>query len=122
MRDVFVLGGTSPRGELDLRRASVAVVLERLDHSLIRRLTEIGNKIPVLSLVVPTLENPGRTRTQNQVEVDIFEKLALIPDIRTAKLNDRGDRDISYSVLASNDADLNTAVQALHDAFELEKA
>ncbi|WP_430464318.1 efflux RND transporter permease subunit [Tabrizicola sp.] len=117
VRDVFVLGGTSPRGELDLRRASVAVVLDRLDHSLLRRLTEIGNQIPVLSLVVPTLENPGRTRSQNEIEVEIFEKLATIPDIRTSKLNDRGDRDISYSVLASNDADLNTAVQTLLDAL-----
>ncbi len=117
VRDVFVLGGTSPRGELDVRRASVAVILDRLDHSLLRRLTEIGNRIPVLSLVVPTMENHGRVRAQKEIEIEVFDRLAQIPDIRALKLNDRGDRDISYSVLASNDADLTAAVTALETAL-----
>ena len=120
VRDVFVLGGSSPRGELDIRRASVAVVLDRLDHSLLRRLSEIGNRIPVVSWLVPTLENHGRVRTQKEIEVDIFERLATIPDIRALKLNDRGERDISYSVLAANDADLTTAVIALETALRSE--
>jgi multidrug efflux pump subunit AcrB len=117
VRAVFVLGGTSPRGELDVRRASVAVVLDRLDHSLLRRLADLANKVPGLGLIVPDLENPGRTRSQNQIETDVFAALATIPDIRAAKLNDRGDRDISYSVLADNDADLTLAVNALQDAL-----
>ena len=117
VRDVFVLGGSSPRGDLDIRRASIAVVLDRLDHSLLRRVTEIGNRIPVLSLLVPTVENHGRVRTQKEIEVDVFDRLATIPDIRALKLNDRGDRDISYSVLAANDEDLNTAVTALETAL-----
>ena len=117
VRDVFVLGGSSPRGELDIRRASVAVVLDRLDHSLLRRLSEIGNRIPVVSLLVPTMENHGRMRTQKEIEVDVFDRLAAIPDIRALKLNDRGERDISYSVLAANDADLTTAVTALETAL-----
>ena len=117
VRDVFVLGGSSPRGDMDVRRASVAVILDRLDHSLLRRVAEIGNRIPVLSLVIPTVENPGRTRSQNDIEADVFAAMATIPDIRAIKLNDRGDRDISYSVLASNDADLNTAVTALQNAL-----
>lgn len=117
VRDVFVLGGSSPRGELDIRRASVAVVLDRLDHSLLRKVSEIGNRIPVLSLLVPTVENHGRVRTQKEIEIDIFDRLATIPDIRALKLNDRGERDISYSVLAANDADLTTAVTALETAL-----
>ncbi len=117
VRDVFVLGGTSPRGELDIRRASVAVILDRLDHSLLRRVSEIGNKIPGLSLLVPTVENHGRTRSQNQIEMDVFAALATIPDIRATKLNDRGERDISYSVLATSDADLNATVQILLNAL-----
>ncbi|NEY89309.1 efflux RND transporter permease subunit [Tabrizicola oligotrophica] len=117
VRDVFVLGGSSPRGELDIRRASVAVVLDRLDHSLLRRVSEIGNRIPVLSLLVPTVENHGRIRSQKEIEVEIFDRLATIPDIRALKLNDRGERDISYSVLAANDADLTAAVTALETAL-----
>jgi len=117
VRDVFVLGGSSPKGDLDIRRASVAVVLDRLDHSLLRRLSEIGNRIPVLSLLVPTMENHGRVRSQKEIEIDVFDRIATIPDIRALKLNDRGDRDISYSVLAANDADLNAAVVALETAL-----
>ncbi len=122
VRDVFVLGGSSPRGELDIRRASVAVVLDRLDHSLLRRMSEIGNRIPVVSWLVPTMENHGRVRTQKEIEVDIFDRLATIPDIRALKLNDRGERDISYSVLAANDADLTTAVTTLETALRDEPA
>ena len=59
----------------------------------------------------------GRTVPQYVIEAQIFEKLALIPDIRAFKLNDRGERDISYSILAANEADLNQAVAALEEAL-----
>lgn len=117
VRDVFILGGASPRGDLDIRRASVAVVLERLDHNLLLKLSQLGNRIPLVSLLVPEVENHGRTKTQKEIEIEIFDRIATIPDIRALKLNDRGDRDISYSVLASNDADLNAAVITLETAL-----
>lgn len=117
IRDVFVLGGSSPRGDLDVRRASIAVVLDRLDHSLLLKLSQLGNRIPLVNLLVPEVENQGRTIPQNEVESLIFHRLAGIADIRAFKMNDRGDRDISYSVLAQSEADLDTAVAALESAL-----
>ncbi len=43
----------------------------------------------------------------------MFAAVQKIPDVRAYKLNDRGDRDISYSILSDNDADLQGAVAAL---------
>jgi multidrug efflux pump subunit AcrB len=117
VRDVFVLGGTSPRGDLDVRRASIAVILDRLDHSILLKLSQLGNRIPLVSLLVPTVKNTGRIAPQNEIEIEIFKRLASVPDIRAFKLNDRGDRDISYTILAANEADLETAVVALETAL-----
>jgi len=117
VRDVFVLGGSSPTGEMDIRRAAVSVLLDRLDHSLLNRLAEIGNDIPGLGRMIPPVQSDGRTRTQSEIETEIFAKLAALPDLRTYKLNDRGERDLTFSVLASNEADLNTAVARLETAL-----
>jgi len=117
IENIFVLGGTSPTGDLDTRRAAITVSLVKLDHSLLRRLSEIGQRIPGLGALVPDVENHGRTRPQNEIEAEIFDRLAPIPDIRAFKLNDRGERDISYSILAANEEDLNTAVARLEEAL-----
>ena len=114
---ILIVGGTSPTGDLDLRRASIAVVLEKLDHSLLHKLGKIGNSIPVVSLLVPDVASEGRQRPQNVIEAEIFERLAAVPDARFVKLNDRGERDLSYSVLSSNEADLNAAVARLEGAL-----
>ena len=117
VRDVFVLGGSSPTGEMDIRRAAVSVLLDRLDHSLLHRLAEIGHDIPGLGRMIPPMQSDGRTRTQSEIETEIFARLATIPDLRTYKLNDRGERDLTFSVLAGNEADLNTAVARLETAL-----
>ncbi|MEY4696795.1 MAG: hypothetical protein RIT14_1223 [Pseudomonadota bacterium] len=117
VENVFVLGGSSPTGDRDIRRASVTVLLTRLDHSLLLKLSQIANRIPVLGFLVPDVENTGRTVPQNVIEAQIFEKLASIPDVRAFKLNDRGERDISFSILSDNEADLNLAVARLEAAL-----
>ncbi len=114
---VFVLGGSSPTGDRDIRRASVTVVLGRLDHSLLRRLSEISQRLPLVGLMVPDVPSTGRMRPQNEIEAEMFERLADIPDVRAYKLNDRGERDISFSILSADEADLNTAVAALEQAL-----
>jgi len=115
--NIFVLGGSSPSGSLDIRRASVTVLLDKLDHRLLLKLSETGRKIPLLGGLVPVVENKGRTVPQDQIEAEIFRRLESIPDIRAFKLNDRGERDLSFSVLAENEADLNGAVAALEEAL-----
>jgi hydrophobe/amphiphile efflux-1 (HAE1) family protein len=114
---VFVLGGSSPTGDRDIRRASVTVLLTRLDHSLLLKLSQLGRQLPLIGALVPEVENTGRTVPQNVIEAQIFAKLDKIPDIRAFKLNDRGERDISFSILSSNEADLNLAVAKLETAL-----
>ncbi len=114
---IMVVGGTSPTGDLDIRRASVVVVLDRLDQSLLLKLSQIVNKVPVLGALIPDVENTGRTVPQNIIEAQIFDRLHKLPDMRAFKLNDRGERDLSYSILADNEADLNGAVALLEAAL-----
>ncbi len=115
--NVFVLGGSSPTGDRDIRRASVTVLLDKLDHSLVHRLTEIARTFPVVGPMLPETRSTGRQRPQNVIEADVFQKLKAIPDIRAFKLNDRGERDISFSILSKNEADLNQAVADLESAL-----
>ncbi len=112
VRDVFVLGGASPTGERDVRRASFTVLLDRLDHSLVRRLSDLGRGLPVIGPLVPAVENRGRARPQWDIEAEIFDRLAAIPDVRAFKLNDRGARDIAYSILSQ---DAEALMQAAGD-------
>jgi multidrug efflux pump subunit AcrB len=115
--NVFVLGGSSPTGDRDIRRASVTVLLARLDHSLLLKLSQIAGRTPLIGPYIPTVKNTGRTVPQNQIEAEIFKRLAVIPDVRAFKLNDRGERDLSFSILSTNDADLNEAVARLEKAL-----
>ena len=117
VRDIFVLGGSSPTGDLDVRRASVTVLLDRLDHGLLLKLSQTGAKLPLIGGLVPEVKNNGRTITQNEVEAEIFRRLASVPDIRAFKLNDRGERDISFSILSDDEASLNLAVGMLEEAL-----
>ena len=117
VRDIFVLGGSSPTGDQDVRRASVTVLLDRLDQSLLLKLSQVGRKLPLVGPWVPVVENKGRTIPQNVVEAEIFRRLAVVPDIRAFKLNDRGERDISFSILSDDEASLNQAVGLLEAAL-----
>jgi multidrug efflux pump subunit AcrB len=114
---VFVLGGSSPTGDIDVRRASVTILLDKLDHSLLHRLSGIVQSIPLVGPLVPEIPSTGRSRPQSQIEAEVFELVKSIPDVRVFKLNDRGERDLSFSILSSNEADLNTAVARLEAAL-----
>lgn len=110
---IMVVGGSSPKGDLDIRRASVVVILDHLDQSILLKLSELANRVPLFGAIIPDVENQGRTVPQNVIEAEIFDRMKNIPDIRAFKLNDRGERDLSYSILAANEADLNAAVALL---------
>ncbi|MGL6208390.1 MAG: efflux RND transporter permease subunit, partial [Paracoccaceae bacterium] len=79
--------------------------------------SDFFRQIPLMDLVIPKVENKGRLIPQNVIEAEIMKRFEPIPDIRAFKLNDRGERDITYSVLADNEADLNGAVAALEGAL-----
>ncbi|WP_105437878.1 efflux RND transporter permease subunit [Neorhizobium sp. T25_13] len=114
VESVFILGGASPKGDLELRRATVRVILQNLDHSLVKTLVNKGlGSIPLIRDVVPRIKENGRTRPQWDVEKDIFAAVRSIPDVRISKVNDRAERDLSFNFLSTNEADLNDAVSML---------
>ncbi|WLS07580.1 efflux RND transporter permease subunit [Shinella sumterensis] len=114
VKSVFVLGGSSPKGDLELRRASVTVILDRLEHSLAYRLVnDVLGGIPVIGPYLPKMEAHGRLRPQWDIEKEIFAKLRDIPDVRIIKLNDRGERDLAFNLLSNDEADLNDTVAVL---------
>jgi multidrug efflux pump subunit AcrB len=114
VESVFILGGASPKGDLELRRATVRVILQNLDHSLVKTLVNKGlGSIPLIRDVVPKIKENGRTRPQWDVEKDIFAAVRSIPDVRISKVNDRAERDLSFNFLSTNEADLNDAVSTL---------
>ena len=111
---VFVLGGASPKGDLELRRASITLNLKKRDHSLIVKLVnDVFSRLPVIGPYLPKVPSDGRTRPQSDIETEVFATLHSIPDVHILKLNERGDRDMSFNFLAKNEDDLNKAVAIL---------
>ncbi|WP_029616877.1 efflux RND transporter permease subunit [Pseudorhizobium marinum] len=111
---VFILGGASPKGDLELRRATVRVILGNIDHSLFKTLVNKGlGSIPLLGDMIPKVPDHGRTRPQWEIERELLAKLQSIPDVRISKLNDRAERELSFNFLSSNEEDLNEAVSTL---------
>ncbi|SOC94388.1 Multidrug efflux pump subunit AcrB [Rhizobium sp. AN5] len=114
VESVFILGGASPKGDLELRRATVNVILQHIDHSLLKLVVNKGlGSIPLIGQYLPKVEEKGRVRPQWDVERDIFAKVHSIPDVRIIKLNDRAERELSFNFLSSNEKDLNDAVGIL---------
>ena len=114
VESVFVLGGASPKGDLELRRATVTLALNKLDQSLVKKLVnDVLGKIPVIGPHLPKVAVHGRIKPQWEIEKEVFAKLRSIPDVRITKLNDRGDRDLAFNFLSRNDKDLNDAVGIL---------
>ncbi|MGK9051907.1 efflux RND transporter permease subunit [Neorhizobium petrolearium] len=114
VESVFILGGASPKGDLELRRATVRIILGNIDHSLVKTLVNKGlGSIPLIGDYMPKIKENGRTRPQWDVEKDIFAAVRSIPDVRISKVNDRAERELSFNFLSTNEADLNEAVSIL---------
>ena len=114
VESVSIVGGASPKGDLELRRATVRLILQHIDHSLVKTLVNKGlGSIPLVRDYVPKVKDNGRTRPQWDVEKDVFVAISTIPDVRISKVNDRAERDLSFNFLSSNEADLNEAVSLL---------
>ncbi|MCK8782178.1 efflux RND transporter permease subunit [Rhizobium sp. NTR19] len=114
VQSVFVLGGASPKGDLELRRATVRVILKNIDHSLLKTIVNKGlGGLPVVGDLIPKIKDKGRTRPQWDVEKEIFAAVSSIPDVRISKVNDRAERELSFNFLSTNEEDLNEAVSIL---------
>ena len=83
---VFVLGGTSPTGSLEVRRAALHITL---------------------------VHKSKRVKKQKAVELEIDKVLAGIPDIRSWFINERNERQLSFNLLSNDGAALATSVAKL---------
>jgi hydrophobe/amphiphile efflux-1 (HAE1) family protein len=81
--NVFVLGGASPTGQREVRRAAVFILL------------------------TPKAE---RDVPQKELKVTIAEKLASVPDVRAWYVNERGEREMAFSILSKDGDALDEAV------------
>ncbi|PDS75486.1 efflux RND transporter permease subunit [Rhizobium sp. L43] len=114
VESVFVLGGASPKGDLELRRATITLALHKLDQSLIKKVVnDVFGAIPVIGPKLPKVEVHGRERPQWDIETEVYARLRDIPDVHILKLNDRGERGLSFNFLSKNEKDLNDAVGIL---------
>jgi HAE1 family hydrophobic/amphiphilic exporter-1 len=121
VQDVFILGGSSPKGDLSITKATVTLLLKHKEASLVTALVnDLGGKLPIIGPYLPKVTPKGRVRPQWDIEKEVFAKLADIPDVRLLRLNDRGDRDLSFNILSSNEADLNKAVAMLESRLRQE--
>ena len=86
IKSVFVLGGTSATGQLDIRRATLKMTL--IHKSL-------------------------RVRKQKQIEIEVSQRLANVPDVRSWFINERNERPVSFNLLSSDGEALSAAVAKL---------
>jgi multidrug efflux pump subunit AcrB len=82
VKDVFVLGGTSPTGTLELRRARLSIHLVHKDQ---------------------------RSRSQKMIEGDAGRILAGIPDIVYYFVNDRGQQEFTVGIQGNDGPKVNEA-------------
>jgi multidrug efflux pump subunit AcrB len=90
VKSVFVLGGATPTGGLDIRKASLFVNL------------------------VPKTE---RNLPQKTIKTIISSKLSNVADSRAWYVNERGERELSFSMLSRSGEELNDAVRQLEGAL-----
>ncbi|MDB5556351.1 MAG: acrB/AcrD/AcrF family protein [Rhizobium sp.] len=119
---IYTLGGSSPKGDLELRRASIYVNLDKIEHSLLKKIVnDVFGKLPIVGAYIPKMEIHGRTIPQWDIETEIFKRVADIPDARILKLNDRGERDVAYNLTSSNAKDLDAGAARLEAELRKQK-
>ncbi|MCX5497702.1 efflux RND transporter permease subunit [Kaistia dalseonensis] len=91
IQNVFVMGGTSPTGTLEPRRAA---------------------------LILTLTPKEDRTRSQKEMKPIIADALADIPDIRFYVVNDRGDRETTVAVIGRDGEAVVKAASDLEAAMK----
>lgn len=122
VKSVLVIGGSTPLGDRDIRRATFTIILDRLDNGLERKLIDLGRALPGIGALIPEIPSEGRLRPQVEIEAEVFEALKAIPDVRAFKAATMGGgaRPFSYDILSDDEDDLNLAIQKIEEALRQE--
>jgi hydrophobe/amphiphile efflux-1 (HAE1) family protein len=87
---ILVIGGSSPTGAMEMRKAAIYVQLVHKDE---------------------------RQRRQWVLQEDITGRVAAIPDVRAWYVNDRGDRGVNIALMGTNPDELSESVARLEAAM-----
>jgi multidrug efflux pump subunit AcrB len=119
---VFVLGGSSPTGGLEARNASIFVNLRHRDVGLLTGLVNpvVGVINSKLGTGIPKVPVDGRVKWQSDIENEILPQLSSLPDVRWAKINERGDREVQFNMLSNDPLALEEAIGKLEVALRKE--
>lgn len=120
VNSVLVIGGSTPLGDRDIRRATFTIILDRLDNGLERKLIDLGRALPLVGNLIPEIPSEGRLRPQVEIEAEVFEALKAVPDVRAFKVSTMGgggSRPFAYDILSTDEHDLDTAVRKIEEAL-----
>ena len=119
VKSVLVIGGSTPLGDRDIRRATFTIILDRLDNGLERKLIDLGRAIPGIGSLIPEIPSEGRLRPQVDIEAEVFATLKAVPDVRAFKTGGPGggSRPFAYDILSTDEDDLDTAVRKIEEAL-----
>ncbi|MFP5479042.1 MAG: efflux RND transporter permease subunit [Alphaproteobacteria bacterium] len=119
VKSVLVIGGSTPLGDRDIRRATFTIILDRLDNGLGRKLSDLAQRIPLIGPILPEAPMKGRIRPQAEIEAEVFSALRAVPDLRAFKASAMGGgaRPFSFDILSDDEADLDEAVRKIDEAL-----
>jgi multidrug efflux pump subunit AcrB len=122
VKSVLVIGGSTPLGDRDIRRATFTIILDRLDNGLQRKLIDLGEAIPGVNALIPDIPSTGRLRPQVEIEAEVFETLKAVPDVRAFKIGGPGggSRPFAFDILSTDEQDLDEAVRKIEEALRVE--
>jgi multidrug efflux pump subunit AcrB len=122
VKSVLVIGGSTPLGDRDIRRATFTIILDRLDNGLGRKLSDLAQRIPVVGPILPEAPIQGRIRPQGEIETEVFTMLRDVPDLRAFKAAAMGGgaRPFSFDILSDDERDLDEAVRKIDEALRVE--
>ncbi|MDM7931144.1 efflux RND transporter permease subunit [Tabrizicola sp.] len=119
VKSVLVVGGSTPLGDRDIRRATFTIILDRLDNGLGRKLSDLGQMLPVIGPMLPEAPLQGRIRPQPEIETEVFAALRAVPDLRAFKASNMGGgaRPFSFDILSNDERALDDAIAKIDAAL-----
>jgi len=119
VKSVLVVGGSTPLGDRDIRRATFTIILDRLDNGLGRKLSDLGQMLPLIGPMLPETPLQGRIRPQPEIETEVFAALRAVPDLRAFKASNMGGgaRPFSFDILSNDERALDEAIAKIDAAL-----
>ena len=119
VKSILMVGGSTPLGDRDIRRATFTIILDRNDNGLARKFSDLFQKLPLIGPYLPEAPIKGRIRPQPEIEDAVFAAIRAVPDVRAFKVGGPGggSRPFSFDLFSESEADLDLALQKIEAAL-----